>query len=66
MMFDSRRIVAGAGESVVKVYDKGDGHQWDIGLPETESRSSIIEQVRIKDGFLVAGRRSGEIGVWSC
>ena len=66
MMFDSRRIVAAAGESVIKVYDKADGHHRDVGLPEIQSRTSVIERVRIKDGFLIGGRRSGEIGVWSC
>lgn len=30
-MFDARRIVAAAGEPVVKVYDKTDGRQWDCG-----------------------------------
>ena len=66
MTFDLRHIVSAAGESVVKVYDKGDGHHWDVGAPEAESRTSIMEQVRIKDGFLVGGRRSGEIGLWAC
>lgn len=66
MMFDSRRIVAAAEESVVKVYDKGDGNHWEVGAPETLSRASLIEQVKIKDGFLIGGRRSGEVGVWSC
>lgn len=66
MMFDSRRIVAAAGESIVKVYDKGDGQHRDVGSPELQSRTSIIERVRIKDGFLIGGCRSGEIGVWSC
>ena len=31
MMFDHRRIAAAAGEDVVKVYDKLEGHQWDCG-----------------------------------
>lgn len=30
-MFDARRIVAAAGEDVVKVYDKVEGRQWDCG-----------------------------------
>ena len=30
-MFDTRRIVAAAGENVVKVYDKTDGRHWDCG-----------------------------------
>ncbi|KAI4096907.1 MAG: hypothetical protein LQ344_000707 [Seirophora lacunosa] len=31
MMFDPRRIVAAAGEPVVKIYDKTDGRHWDCG-----------------------------------
>jgi division protein 1 len=101
-MFDARRIVAAAGESVVKVYDKTDGNQWDCGAgvgsgeggsesvglegpaeasqlqgvaavegPEgytttKRASASIVERVRIKDGFMVEGRRDGVIGVWSC
>ena len=66
MMFDSRRIVAAAGESVVKVYDKGEGRHWDVGDIEGETTPAMIERVRIKDGFLVGGRRNGEVGVWTC
>ncbi|KAK5117270.1 hypothetical protein LTR62_005887 [Meristemomyces frigidus] len=72
MQFDARRIVAAAGEDVVKVYDKADGRQWDCGAgvlaatAETTSRPSVVERVRIKDGYLVEGRRDGVVGVWSC
>lgn len=71
MMFDSRRICAAAGESVVKVYDKVDGHQWDCGpgaALDTESESPLanIERVRIKDGYMVEGRKDGVVGVWAC
>ena len=71
MMFDARRIITAAGEDVVKVYDKADGRHWDCGaganLPEgEESSGSIVERVRIKDGYLVEGRRDGVVGVWSC
>jgi len=115
MMFDARRIVAAAGEAVVKVYDKTDGRQWDCGAGASVSSSStaasganasrrssaivndmisaetgmdvggdldqldgqsrlsavsappsVVERVRIKDGFLVEGRRDGIVGVWSC
>ena len=74
MMFDARRICAAAGESVVKVYDKADGNQWDCGAGadlaseslSEGSRRANVEAVRIKDGFLVEGRRSGEVGVWAC
>jgi division protein 1 len=73
MMFDSRRIVSAAGEDVVKVYDKTDSRQWDCGagasLSVEDSMSgvttSIVEQVRLKDGYMVEGRRNGEIGVWT-
>ncbi|KAL5113315.1 Mitochondrial fission protein [Pleosporales sp. CAS-2024a] len=73
MMFDSRRIVSAAGESVVKVYDKTDGRHWSCCGPgvgsnedDTTSSHSPIERVRIKDGYLVEGRRDGTVGVWSC
>ena len=67
MMFDARRIVAAAGKSVVRVYDKADGRQWDCGEDEDDGeRRSVVERVRIKDGFMVAGRRSGDVGVWTC
>ena len=75
MMFDVRRIVAAAGEDVVKVYDKADGRHWDCG-PGTDEEISdevtergphaTVERVRIKDGYLVEGRRDGVVGVWSC
>ena len=72
MQFDSRRIVAAIeGEDVVKVYDKADGRQWDCGGPgaggdEEEASPAVVERVRIRDGFLVEGRRDGVVGVWSC
>ncbi|KAH6093442.1 mitochondrial division protein [Parastagonospora nodorum] len=71
MMFDSRRIVSAAGESVVKVYDKTDGRHWNcgpgVGADEDDNTShAMIERVRIKDGYLVEGRRDGTVGVWSC
>lgn len=71
MQFDTRRIVSAAGENVVKVYDKTEGTQWDCGagaLQEEEegTRPSIVERVRIKDGYLIEGRRDGVVGVWSC
>jgi len=69
MMFDSRRIVSAAGEDVVKVYDKTDGRHWSCGPGADESDETkypTIEHVRIKDGYLVEGRRDGTVGVWSC
>ncbi|QIW99671.1 hypothetical protein AMS68_005189 [Peltaster fructicola] len=71
MMFDARRIASAAGESVVKVYDKTDGRHWDCGagadeVDESSSPYSIVERVRIKDGYLIEGRRDGMVGVWSC
>lgn len=71
MMFDNRRIVAAAGENVVKVYDKGDGHHWDcgpgVGIDEDDSAApSTVERVRLKDGYLIEGRRDGVIGAWTC
>jgi division protein 1 len=70
MMFDSRRIACAAGENVVKIYDKSDGHHWDCGAgvsSETEGTSpAIVERVRMKDGYLTEGRKDGMIGVWAC
>lgn len=69
-MFDQRRIVAAAGEDVVKVYDKADARHWDCGpgvLAEEEGTSpAIVEQVRIRDGYLVEGRKDGMVGIWTC
>lgn len=74
MMFDSRHIACAAGEDVVKIYDKADGRHWDLGagaITSVEDRMagakpSIVERVRLKDGYLTEGRRDGEIGVWTC
>ncbi|WPH04655.1 mitochondrial division protein 1 [Acrodontium crateriforme] len=73
MQFDARRIVAAAGEPVVKVYDKTDGNHWSCGAGALTEESldgaaapSIVERVRIKDGYLVEGRKDGVVGVWSC
>ncbi|KAH8594384.1 mitochondrial division protein [Bisporella sp. PMI_857] len=69
MMFDSRRIVSAAGEDVAKVYDKMDGRHWDCGAGATDvdrkTTPSIVEKVRIKDGYLTEGRRDGIVGIWS-
>jgi division protein 1 len=70
MMFDARRIAAAAGEDVVKVYDKADGRQWDCGpgitADEEGLSAAVIERVRVKEAYLVEGRRDGMVGVWSC
>ncbi|KAI5820429.1 WD40-repeat-containing domain protein [Pyronema omphalodes] len=69
MQFDTRRIVSAAGENVVKVYDKTDGRHWDCGAglkDDGDVPVSIVERVRVKDGYLVEGRRDGMVGVWSC
>ncbi|KAI2621270.1 mitochondrial division protein 1 [Hypoxylon sp. NC1633] len=70
MMFDSRRIVSAAGEDVVKVYDKMESRQWDCGAGITEADAgrtpAIVEHVRIKDGYLIEGRRDGIVGAWAC
>lgn len=77
MMFDHRRICAAAGEAVVKVYDKADGRHWDAGagmagsddsdaVDEPSATLSVVEKVRIRDGYLVEGRKDGVVGVWSC
>lgn len=70
MMFDSRRIVSAAGEVVVKVYDKLESRQWDCGpgvnAAEEGKTPAIIERIRIRDGYMVEGRRDGIVGVWTC
>ncbi|CAK7266488.1 Mitochondrial fission protein [Sporothrix epigloea] len=71
MMFDTRRIVSAAGEDVVKVYDKVESRQWDCGAGITAAEDgntapAIVEHVRIRDGYMVEGRRDGRIGVWTC
>jgi len=70
MMFDARRIVSAAGEDVVKVYDKVESRQWDCGAgvaaAEEGRTPAIVERVRMRDGYLVEGRRDGMVGVWRC
>lgn len=70
MMFDTRRIVSAAGEDVVKVYDKTDGRHWDCGAGVTAAGEgktpAVVERVRIKDGYLIEGRKDGNVGVWTC
>ncbi len=72
MMFDPRRIVAAAGEPVAKIYDKTDGRHWDCGRgahnggEEGAGRGSVVERVRVRDGYLIEGRKDGGVGVWSC
>ncbi|CAG8430066.1 unnamed protein product [Penicillium salamii] len=69
MMFDAKRIVAAAGENVVKVYDKADGHHWDcgpgVGIDEGPLPATV-ERVRLKDGYLVEGRKDGTMAAWTC
>ncbi|KAG5933619.1 Mitochondrial fission protein [Claviceps pazoutovae] len=70
MMFDARRIVTAAGEDVVKVYDKVEGRQWDCGAGIADADGgktpAVVEHVRIRDGYMVEGRRDGVVGVWTC
>lgn len=70
MMFDARRIVSAAGEDVVKVYDKVEGRQWDCGAGIAEAEEgktpAIVERVRVRDGYMIEGRRDGIVGVWTC
>lgn len=70
MMFDTKRIVAAAGENVVKVYDKADGHHWDcgagVGVDDSGPQPATVERVRLKDGFLVEGRKDGIVAAWTC
>ena len=70
MKFDAKRIVAAAGESVVKVYDKADGNHWDcgagVGADEQGPLPATVDRVCLKDGFLIEGRQDGIVGAWTC
>ena len=69
MMFDARRIVAAAGESVAKIYDKTDGRHWDCGAgvsADGDISPATVERVRVKDGYLTEGRKDGIVGIWTC
>jgi division protein 1 len=70
MMFDARRIVCAAGEDVVKVYDKVECRHWDCGagISEVEAGKTpaVVERVRMRDGYMVEGRKDGIVGVWTC
>ena len=70
MMFDTRCIIAAAGEDVVKVYDKVDGRHWDCGAGvsavEERGHPSTVERVRIRDGYMIEGRKDGIVGIWTC
>ncbi|KAI9371815.1 WD40-repeat-containing domain protein [Aspergillus egyptiacus] len=70
MMFDTKRIATAAGENVVKVYDKADGHHWDcgagVGADDSVPGPAVVERVRLKDGFLIEGRRDGIVAAWTC
>ena len=70
MMFDTRHIVCAAGEDVVKIYDKTDGRHWNCGAgaiaEEDGTTPSVVEKVRIKDGYLIEGRRDGTVAAWTC
>lgn len=70
MMFDTKRIATAAGENMAKVYDKADGNHWDcgagVGASHLGPTPSVIEQLRLKEGYLLEGRRDGTIGAWTC
>lgn len=63
LRFDAGRVVAAAGESCVKIYDRYDGRQWLCG---DENACSVVEEVRCKEGYLIAGNRDGAVGVYAC
>ena len=58
------------GENIVKVYDKTDGRHWDCGAglknDNPDHAAAVVDRVRVKDGYLVEGRRDGMVGVWAC
>ncbi len=66
MQFDARRIVAASGENVAKVYDKTDGRHWDCGAGVERPEASVVERVRVKEGYLTEGRKDGVVGIWTC
>lgn len=71
MMFDARRIACAAGEDVAKIYDKTDGRHWDCGAgvraeEDGATPPATVEKIRIKDAYMVEGRKDGVVGVWTC
>lgn len=32
----------------------------------TKTAAAVVERVRIKDGYMIEGRRDGVVGAWSC
>lgn len=73
MSFDARNIAAAAGESVVKIYDKAEAKHWGCGefgdgegkREQESATTSIVDRIRLRDGYLVGGRKDGTVGVWS-
>ncbi|OLL27099.1 Mitochondrial division protein 1 [Neolecta irregularis DAH-3] len=66
--FDSRRVVSATGTDVVRVYDRSDGRHWMVGpgIEKEEGAPSIvaIDCVRCKEGYMIEGRRDGNVGAW--
>ncbi|GAB7352501.1 hypothetical protein MBLNU459_g2903t1 [Dothideomycetes sp. NU459] len=64
---DGRHWDCGAGASETLFTDAGDNEHDDFGAgASTTTAASAVERVRIKDGYLVEGRKDGCVGVWSC
>lgn len=70
MMFDTKRIASAAGKNVAKIYDKADGRHWDcgagVGASDVGPTPAVITQLRLREGYLLEGRRDGTIGAWTC
>lgn len=69
---DGRHWDCGAGASET-LFTDADGEGNDAFGEAASTAGSVsgrlaaaVERVRIKDGYLVEGRRDGVVGVWSC
>lgn len=45
------------------MYDRAEGKHWDCGDDE---EASLVEHVKCKEGFLVAGRGNGHVSIYAC
>ena len=54
-------------ESVVRGVEAAESAEVMEGYtPAKKVSKGVVERVRIKDGFMIEGRRDGVVGVWSC
>ena len=64
---DGRHWDCGAGALQGLGLDTGaEGGEQGLVEKGLSSAVSAVEKVRIRDGYMVEGRRDGVVGVWSC